>query len=270
MPDEQTPPAPPGTAGAACAPRLLTHPVPLIPEEASPVSDTRRTGTTLVRITPSAAGHPYGGIARLILIWMCTETLHPERSPDDELHLGSVLEFARTLGLQPTGKDDPAVAAVFDQLCRLLTSHFYVIREDFVISDYLASSISVDDVPTKRSRWFPAQQPEGRISIRLSLDFFLDFGIYPVAVTWEDVVHLHHSPGELDQYCRAAPPVKTITERDSTSLIPWADIEQRWGALTGDPVSGKLQQRLQKRADQYFEEVRGAPERGRSGPAELT
>jgi hypothetical protein len=197
-----------------------------MPHKATPGNEfVRRNGCfTLVMMSPSHVGLPYGSYPRLLLSWLTTEAVRT-RSP--VLEFGPTLSgFMYELGLIPAGGRWGTIHRLRDQMKRLFSSTVSCSYED------AAQDAGENFRIAKKYRlWWdpkaPDQIPLWKSTVTLDPDFFKEIIDKPVPIDMRAIKALKRSPMALDIYC-------WLTYRMSylhrPTEIPWPALQLQFGA----------------------------------------
>ena len=156
----------------------------------------RRNGPyTLVMSAGGLCKLPYGNLPRLLISWLCTETV---RTQSRELVLGrSLSEFMRTLGVYSSAGG--VANRLRNQMDRLFSATVQLIYEDergkATVNSLIADSTAF---------WWNPKRPNERVlwdsKIRLGEDFFNEIISHPVPINMNILTSLKRSSLGLDLY----------------------------------------------------------------------
>ena len=138
---------------------------------------------------------PFGNLPRLLLAWVCTETV---RTQSRELVLGSSLsEFMRTLGVYSS--DGKTYTRLRNQMDRLFNAHVSLIYEDE------RGKATVNSLIARRTEfwWNPKRPDESTLwesKIELGEDFFSEIISHPVPIDMNTLKALKRSSLGIDLY----------------------------------------------------------------------
>ena len=180
---------------------------------------------------------PYGGLPRLLLAWMCTESV---RTGSPELSLGrSQAEFLQKLDLHNDGR---YIARVRDQSLRLVRSLISVSGAD-------GDALGIESILiAKRAFLFwntrDTEQPGlWDSAITLSTDFFESLTHAPVPIRMEALQALKKSPLAMDIYTwlvyrMFSLNVATTKCGKRLAQVPWAGLMMQFGSGYADTPQG--------------------------------
>ena len=138
---------------------------------------------------------PFGNLPRLLLAWVCTETV---RTQNRVLVLGASLsEFMRTLGVYSS--DGKAYTRLRNQMDRLFNAHVSLIYEDE------RGKATVNSLIARRTEfWWNPKRPEESVlwesKIELGEDFFNEIINHPVPLDINILTAMKRSSIGLDLY----------------------------------------------------------------------
>ena len=185
----------------------------------------RRNGSfTLVMLSPSDIGLPYGSIPRLLLSWMTTEAVRT-RSP--VLELGPTLSaFMAGLGLSRRGGERGDITRFRNQTMRLFCSTVSCRYEDKTHD--AGGNLNIVE---KYSLWWnpktPDQMPLWKSTVTLGNSFFNEIIDRPVPVDMRALKALKRSPMALDIYCWLTYRLSYLRK---PTEIPWPALQMQFGA----------------------------------------
>ena len=149
----------------------------------------------LVMIAGADCKLPFGNLPRLLLAWVCTETV---RTQSRELVLGSSFsEFMRTLGVYSS--DGKTYTRLRNQMDRLFNAHVSLIYEDE------RGKATVNSLIARRTEfwWNPKRPDESTLwesKIELGEDFFSEIISHPVPIDMNTLKALKRSSLGIDLY----------------------------------------------------------------------
>jgi len=185
----------------------------------------RRNGSfTLVMLSPSDIGLPYGSIPRLLLSWLTTEAVRT-RSP--ELELGpSLSAFMEKLGLARRGGERGDITRFRNQTMRLFCSTVSCRYKDETHD--AGGNLNIVE---KYSLWWnpksPDQMPLWKSTVTLGNSFFNEIINRPVPVDMRALKALKRSPMALDIYCWLTYRLSYLCK---ATKIPWPVLQMQFGA----------------------------------------
>lgn len=232
-----------------CMPRMISS--VSLPHRRLDVSTyERRNGHyTLCIHAPQSIGLPYGSIPRIFLAWVTTEVaMTKERS----LELGdSMAQYLNLIGLSSRGGVRGDITRFKDQIKRITTSTFTVIRDEE--GEWEANNI----MPFRKTRmWWNPIAPDEPISwhtkLELTEEFYEEVLAHHVPIDRNTLLMLTHSPMSMDIYV-------WLTYRYSylfrTTDVPWADIRNQFGSSMADDMNGRknFKRRFKEAAERVSE-----------------
>ena len=155
----------------------------------------RRNGPYALVVTSGGLDKlPYGPLARLLLVWICTEAT---RTQSRELLLGgSLSDFMKELGMEPVGSPRTRLR---NQMARLFNTSFSMVYENK--RDRVTVNAQIAD---RTELWWNERNPEERAlwqsKIILSEKFFEEIISHPVPLDMNILKALTRSPLGLDLY----------------------------------------------------------------------
>ena len=156
----------------------------------------RRNGPYALVLTAGGLNKlPYGNLPRLLLAWVCTETV---RTKSRELILGdSLSEFMRKLDIYSTGGG--VHARLRNQMQRLFQTHVQLVYKDETGMRFVSSQIA-----DRGEFWWNPKRPDDRSlwdsKIELGEQFFHEVIANPVPLDMNILTALKRSPLGLDLY----------------------------------------------------------------------
>lgn len=207
-----------------------------LPHKATPGSEfIRRNGFfTLIILTPSTIGLPYGSIPRLLLSWITTEAFFT-KSP--VLQLGTTLSsFMNEIGLLRTGGVRGDITRLRNQAKRLFSStvlcHYENEQQDNGAGFNIASQYQL---------WWDIKQPNQiplwKSTVTLGTEFFNEIIKNPVPVDMLALKQLKRSPMALDIYFWLTLRLFYLSK---DTLIPWKLLQMQFGADYAIDGQGRL------------------------------
>ena len=138
---------------------------------------------------------PYGNLPRLLLAWVCTETV---RTQSRKLVLGkSLSDFMRTLGIYNSGGNPQT--RLRNQMKRLFTAHVQLIYEDEHGEARVSSSVA-----DRTEFWWNERKPDEptlwESKIELGEKFFQEIISHPVPIDMNTLTALKRCSLGLDLY----------------------------------------------------------------------
>jgi hypothetical protein len=197
-----------------------------MPHKATPGCEfKRRNGSfSLIMLSPSDIGLPYGSIPRLLVSWMTTEAV---RTRCPVLELGpSLSAFMAELDLMPTGGRWGTITRLRDQMTRLFASSVTCIYDD----KDKTGIFGVRMVKEARLWWNPKapdQAPLWKSTLVLGTDFYDEVIKHPVPIDMRALKALKRSPLALDIYCWLTYRLSYLRK---PTEIPWPALQMQFGA----------------------------------------
>ena len=197
-----------------------------MPHKATPGCEfKRRNGSfSLIMLSPSDIGRPYGSIPRLLVSWMTTEAV---RTRCPVLELGpSLSAFMAELDLMPTGGRWGTITRLRDQMTRLFASSVTCIYDD----KDKTGIFGVRMVKEARLWWNPKapdQAPLWKSTLVLGTDFYDEVIKHPVPIDMRALKALKRSPLALDIYCWLTYRLSYLRK---PTEIPWPALQMQFGA----------------------------------------
>lgn len=175
-------------------------------------------------------GIPYGTYARLILIWITTQSLiHKTR--DIKLR-ESLSSFMKELGIQPTGGKNGTITAFKEQFIRLCSCKITIESRD-VGDDLIGTQFFI--VEDKFVKWIKDYKVRDIIShdsdITLSEKFYEIVVSSSVPFDFQIISALKQSPLALDCYLWLT--YRTFTLKQPT-IISWEQLHEQMGSQYAD------------------------------------
>lgn len=197
---------------------------------------SRTTGRLTLTVAPTSLRHgiPYGSIPRVILAWICTESV---LTRDRTLSLGrSQSDFLKRLQLHNNGRD---IARFRDQSLRLFKSVISVEYSEDKEGD-LSQRMLISDQSTVF--WHPKKDDQASLwdsTLELSQAFYDEILTAPVPFDM-DVYHaLSKSPMSMDIYTWLTYRMFVLRRSGRPFvLIPWSGLKKQFGAGYGDHQQG--------------------------------
>ncbi|MEI6534810.1 MAG: replication protein RepA [Verrucomicrobiaceae bacterium] len=167
---------------------------------------------------------PYGSYPRLLLAWVCSETV---RRKERTLVLGdSLSHFMRQLGLIPTGGRWGTIPQIKEQIRRLFATRVAIIEKteqrDHLSQMQLASTIDLwwdNRLPGQATLW--------NSTITLSEEFYREIVSHPIPINLKILKALKRSPLGLDLYMFLTYRMGYLRE---PTYIPWKALHKQFGA----------------------------------------
>jgi len=194
---------------------------------------TRANGNSYLSIKPGeymkngklvCMGYPYGNIPRLILFYLCTETIQTKKRI---ISLGdSLSEFMRDIGLEVTGGEHGTIHRFKEQLWRLLSSSISFIHDSEEIK-----ALEHANIASKVQLWWDTktidQTNPSNSYIELSESFVNGVWAFPVPIDMGIIAAIKQSSLALDLYAWLTHRV-TYLEKDTR--ISWLSIAGQVGS----------------------------------------
>ncbi len=185
----------------------------------------RKNGTfTLVMLSPSHIGLPYGSIPRLLTAWITTEAV---RTKQRKLALGrSLCSFMSKLELVPTGGRWGTITHLREQMTRLFSSSISCLYEDS------KQEIGINmQVAEEYQLWWEPKMPEQTTlwesTLTLNKKFFDEIINNPVPLDMDVLKALKRSPMALDIYCWMTYRMSYLKKNTE---ISWVLLQAQFGA----------------------------------------
>ena len=227
---------------------------------------------TLSIMNRPAIGLPYGRYARLIMAWICSETV---RTGSPELQPGNTLsEFMDKLGIHTTGGRQGTIQRLRDQMVKLLTSMISVSATGTADAEgatwdffHAANASVTSEFALWRQRAQGSDEGQIKAGIRLSPDFYKAIIDRPVPLDLK-VFHGLRAPLAMDLYVwlgyRAF-----VLERSgkSAARIPWELLQNQMGADYGRPRA--FRQKTEYYLSRVLPHLPGIAVKDRRGALEL-
>lgn len=198
---------------------------------------SRDTGRLTMTIAPTSRRHgiPYGSVPRVILAWVCTETVYTQ---DRVLSLGhSQAEFLEKIGMRNNGHD---IARFRDQALRLFKAVISVEYVNEQEGEDDSSRLQISD----RSRvfWHPTRADQRALwdsTLELSQGFAEEILAAPVPIDMRVFHALKKSPMAMDIYTWLTYRMFVLQRSGKPFVfIPWLSLKMQFGAGYADTTQG--------------------------------
>lgn len=181
----------------------------------------RRNGNyTLVMLSPSHIGLPYGSIPRLVLCWLSVEAV---RTKEPTIILGDKLStYMRQLELIPTGGKWGTITRLRDQMQRLFSTSISFTYD--TANQWANTGLLIAD---QAHLWWRPNDVRKLSTVTLGRKFFEQLIDHPVPLDMRVLLALKRSPMALDLY-------SWITYRmfrlSKETVVPWPYLKEQVGA----------------------------------------
>lgn len=185
----------------------------------------RKNGAfTLIMLSPSEIGLPYGAIPRLLTAWITTEAV---KTKQRELVLGGSLSgFMAQLGLIPTGGRWGSITRLKGQMKRLFSTSISCMYED---SKHEAG-MNMQLAEEYHLWWEPKLPKQATLwdsTLTLNDKFFKEITNNPIPLDMDALKALKRSPMALDIYCWLTYRMSYLKRQTE---IPWAALQTQFGS----------------------------------------
>lgn len=180
---------------------------------------SRTNGNIRLTITAGPYGLPYGMIARLILIFICTEAVMTKKST---ISFGrSFAEFLRKIDVARTGGKQGYINSVREQLLRLLTANF-------IVEDIKAGKTVEGTIPENYDTWASSVPFKEKFEqpLTLSYDIYQLLSTSPIPLDARVVRVLRQSTLAFDCLVVFS---RRLSYLQRTTLIPWGALADQFG-----------------------------------------
>lgn len=196
---------------------------------------------------PVSIGYPYGVMPRLILTWLCTQTV---LTKSDTLWLGpSLASFMRDLGLQPTGGRNGSITRMREQAVRLFESTISFRWEGdqqvdrgakLMISRLWNLDWGPDPVMGGQAALFPLTSDGKSESSFIQLDplFAEHVRKTPVPLAMEAMIKLRGSAFRMDVYFWLTWRMYSLHH---PVTVPWDALKIQFGSTYADTKQGRAE-----------------------------
>jgi len=190
----------------------------------SPEFSRKNGAFTLVMLSPSEIGLPYGAIPRLIMSWITTEAV---KTKNKEIILGDSLSaFMRELGLVPTGGRWGSITRLKEQMKKLMAAAISCTYDD----GQNWGIRNVQPIEQANLWWNPKQPDQATIwqsNLILNDSFFNEVITNPIPVDMRVLKAIKRSPMALDIYCWLTYRMSYLKKQTE---IPWAALQAQFGS----------------------------------------
>lgn len=172
-------------------------------------------------------GYPYGNIPRLILFYICTQTV---QCKSQEIPLGETLsDFMRGLDLEVTGGRWGSIGRFKDQFWRLFKANI-----DFTYKEGGLKIGKKANIANTVQLWWQENQPDQASFFKskaiLTKEFFDEIIAHPVPVDMGIVSAIKQSPLALDLYTWLT---HRVTYLEKPTRISWLSLAEQVGSEYG-------------------------------------
>lgn len=192
---------------------------------------TRKSGQHSLTIVGSEFGLPYGTYPRLLLAWICSESV---KTKSPTLHLGTKQsDFLKKLNISRQGS---TIAMLKNQTNRLLNSTFRITFDNTNTRANKRFLIASSDIEF----WEP-QTGDWEAYLKLSKDFFEDIIENPVPIDMNVLNSIRKSPLTIDVYTWLVYRTYLVHIQGGRPVkISWSDLQAQFGSNYGVSITDTL------------------------------